>query len=35
MDMVGSWAMDKIVFTEEWPSAFKEIDYGEIKFAEE
>jgi len=35
MDMVGTWAMDKIVFTEEWPCAFREIDYNTIKFAEE
>lgn len=35
MDMVGTWAMDSIVFTEEWPSAFREIDYDTIKFAEE
>ena len=35
MDMVGSWAMDRIVFTEDWPSAFMEIDYDTIKFAEE
>ena len=34
MDMVGSWAMDTITFTEEWPSAFKEIDYQTIKFTE-
>lgn len=35
MDMVGAWAMDEITFTEEWPSAFREIDYDTIKFAEE
>lgn len=35
MDMVGSWAMDTITFTKEWPSAFREIDYDTIKFAEE
>lgn len=35
MDMVGAWAMDRIAFTEEWPSAFREIDYKTIKFAEE
>lgn len=35
MDMVGTWAMDRIVFTEEWPSASKEINYETVKFAEE
>lgn len=35
MDMVGAWAMDRIMFTEEWPNAYKEIDYGAIRFAEE
>jgi hypothetical protein len=35
MDMVGSWAMDRIEFTEEWPSTSKEIDYNSIKFAED
>lgn len=34
MDMVGAWAMDRIVFTEEWPSSSKEIDYDAIKFVE-
>lgn len=35
MDMVGAWAMDRIAFTEEWPSTYSEIDYDTIKFAEE
>lgn len=35
MDMVGSWAMDRIVFTDDWPSTFREVDYDTIKFAEE
>lgn len=35
MDMVGSWAMDRIVFTEDLPKWFREIDYEIVKFAEE
>lgn len=35
MDMVGSWAMDRIVFTEDLPKWFKEVDYETVKFAEE
>ena len=35
IDMVGSWAMDTLVFVEEHPSAFREIDYETIMFAEE
>jgi hypothetical protein len=35
MDMVGSWAMDRVVFTEDLPKWFREIDYEAIKFAEE
>ena len=34
MDMVGAWAMDTIAFVEEYPSAFREIKYETIMFAE-
>lgn len=35
MDMVGTWAMDTITFTEEHPSAFKEVDYAKLAFVED
>lgn len=35
MDIVGTWAMDTITFTEEHPSAFKEVDYAKLAFVED
>ena len=35
MDMVGAWAMDRITFTEEWPVAYREVEYQKVTFIEE
>lgn len=35
MDMVGTWAMDTISFTKEWPSSLRELDYETVKFIED
>lgn len=35
METVGSWCMDLISFTKEFPSAFKEVDYSKVRFIED
>lgn len=34
MDMVGSWAMDELVFTEDEPEGLAEVDYSKVRFVE-
>lgn len=34
MGMVGAWAMDEIMFTEERPNELREVDYNLVRFAE-
>lgn len=35
IEAVGSWCMDLISFTKEFPSAFKEVDYSKVRFIED
>lgn len=35
MDMVGAWAMDVVMFTEDRPSGMAEVDYDRVRFVED